>query len=64
MCPGVTDGQVIILLEDDARVITVVSTASNPDLQPICVIFRKLVQKHFTRCIFNFAITQFFLKKP
>ena len=54
VCPGVTDGQIIILLEDDTRSIMVVSTASNPDVKPICEILQKLVQKHFPQCIYAY----------
>jgi len=54
-CPGVTDGQIIILLEEDARSIVVASTAATHILKRFCNILLRLVQTDFPQCIYRKA---------
>lgn len=52
-CPGLFDGQVIMLLEDGSKSIVFVMMASKPDSDLFITILTHLCKTSFPQCIYN-----------
>ncbi len=50
-CPGLFQGEVLVMLENNKRSLLFVMMVTNPDLGFLLDIFQSLVQRNFPQCI-------------
>lgn len=50
-CPGVSDGEMIVELQNDSRALYFAMMASDPNLSDIVDLAQDLIYEHFTQCI-------------
>lgn len=53
-CPGVSDGEMIVELQNDARSLYFAMMASDPNLNVIVDLAEDLIYEHFPQCILIF----------
>jgi len=49
-CPGLFDGEMIVMVESSSRAIVVAMNATDPNTWHAVSVFNKLVQKNFAQC--------------